>query len=343
MSAAKVVGVVAGGAMAAAAMTAAVVAAETTSAGTNSGATFMAEAPLPRAAMAVDDSARVVRIAVVPAGATLEGTSAAPPSTTDAPFDARVTTLAEAIAWGATHAAGATGIEITLAGAVHEVRDTVRIPADMPRCTIVGAEGARVVGGVLVDASRAPGSRAGGADADGASTGRAPGEPAATPWAQPDPSMLARVAEEARPHLRVWRLPEEVRASLAGPAHSGLQVDTPAVHSELFVGGRALTLARWPNTGYASIGSIVDAGSVQVHFGKNKDTPLSALSDKQLLWYGSDRPAQLKKDGTPFAPREADVQLLNACRTLWHQRKSGAPIALTSQPATADDGENVPF
>jgi len=88
---------------------------------------------------------------------------------------------------------------------------------------------------------------------------------------------------------------------------------------------------------------IADAGSVQVHFGKNEGTPLSALSDKQLLWYGSDRPAQLKKDGTPFAPREADVQLLNACRTLWHQRKSGAPIALTSQPAATDDGENVPF
>lgn len=87
---------------------------------------------------------------------------------------------------------------------------------------------------------------------------------------------------------------------------------------------------------------IADAGSVQVHFGKNAGTPLSALSDKQLLWYGTERPAQLKKDGTPFAPREADVQLLNACRTLWNQRKRGAPIALTSQPA-ADDGENVPF
>ena len=87
---------------------------------------------------------------------------------------------------------------------------------------------------------------------------------------------------------------------------------------------------------------IVDAGSVQVHFGKNAGTPLSALSDKQLLWYGTERPAQLKKDGTPFAPREADVQLLNACRTLWNQRKRGAPIALTSQPA-ADDGENVQF
>ena len=88
---------------------------------------------------------------------------------------------------------------------------------------------------------------------------------------------------------------------------------------------------------------IADAGSVQVHFGKNAGTPISSLSDKQLLWYGTERPAQLRKDGTPFPPREADVQLLNACRTLWHQRKSGAPITLTSQPAATDDGENVPF
>jgi hypothetical protein len=87
--------------------------------------------------------------------------------------------------------------------------------------------------------------------------------------------------------------------------------------------------------------AIADAGSVQIHFGKNAGVPLSALSDKQLLWYGTERPASLKKDGTPFAPREADVQLLNACRTLWHQRKSGAPIVLASQPA--DDGEQVPF
>lgn len=86
---------------------------------------------------------------------------------------------------------------------------------------------------------------------------------------------------------------------------------------------------------------IADAANVQIHFGKNAGTPISSLSDKQLLWYGADRPAQLKKDGTPFAPREADVQLLNACRTLWQQRKSGAPIVLASQPA--DDGENVPF
>lgn len=105
----------------------------------------------------------------------------------------------------------------------------------------------------------------------------------------------------------------------------------------------ATTITATPNSLPKPDVEIADAGSVQVHFGKNAGTPISALNDKQLLWYGSDRPAQLKKDGTPFAPREADVQLLNACRTLWHQRKSGAPIALTSQPAAADDGESIPF
>jgi hypothetical protein len=86
---------------------------------------------------------------------------------------------------------------------------------------------------------------------------------------------------------------------------------------------------------------ILNAGEVQIHFGKNTGTPLSSLTDKQLLWYGADRPEQLKQDGTPFAPREADVLLKNACRTLWHQRKSGAPIVLAAQPL--DDGEQVPF
>jgi len=86
---------------------------------------------------------------------------------------------------------------------------------------------------------------------------------------------------------------------------------------------------------------ILNAGEVQIHFGKNTGTALSSLTDKQLLWYGADREPQLKKDGKPFPPREADVLLKNACRTLWHQRKSGAPIVLATQPA--DDGEPLPF
>jgi hypothetical protein len=129
--------------------------------------------------------------------------------------------------------------------------------------------------------------------------------------------------------------------------HTELLTELRAIRAALEAKPRAATPATataptaTPTSLQAPDYVVENAGDVQIHFGKNKDTPLSALSDKQLLWYGADREPQLKKDGTPFAPREADVLLKNACRTLWHQRKSGAPIALAAQPA--DDGENVPF
>ena len=129
--------------------------------------------------------------------------------------------------------------------------------------------------------------------------------------------------------------------------HTELLTELRAIRAALEAKPRAATPATataptaTPTSLQAPDYVVENAGDVQIHFGKNKDTPLSALSDKQLLWYGADREPQLKKDGTPFAPREADVLLKNACRTLWHQRKSGAPIVLATQPA--DDGENVPF
>ena len=93
---------------------------------------------------------------------------------------------------------------------------------------------------------------------------------------------------------------------------------------------------------------IERAGETTVHFGKNAGMPISQLNDKQLLWYGADREPQLKKDGTPFPPRDADVLLQNAVRTLWHERlgtlrsSAPAPAALDQAPALAGD-EEVPF
>jgi hypothetical protein len=93
---------------------------------------------------------------------------------------------------------------------------------------------------------------------------------------------------------------------------------------------------------------IERAGEVPVHFGKNAGTPISQLNDKQLLWYGADREPQLKKDGTPFPPREADVLLQNAVRTLWHERlgtlpsSAPAPAVLDQAPPLGGD-EEVPF
>lgn len=92
---------------------------------------------------------------------------------------------------------------------------------------------------------------------------------------------------------------------------------------------------------------IENPGETTVHFGKNAGTPISQLNDKQLLWYGADREPQLKKDGTPFAPRDADVLLQNACRTLWHQRRGAlpgsAPAPVVDQAPPLAGDEEVPF
>jgi hypothetical protein len=91
---------------------------------------------------------------------------------------------------------------------------------------------------------------------------------------------------------------------------------------------------------------IEGAASVTVHFGKNSGVAIGSLTEKQLLWYGADREPRLKNDGTPFPPRAEDTLLKNACRTLWHHRKTGATqvtASKTSELASEGASEEVPF
>jgi hypothetical protein len=135
---------------------------------------------------------------------------------------------------------------------------------------------------------------------------------------------------------------------------------TPEQHNEILTELRAIRAALQKSAGAATPAPtetatpdtlpkpdqiIEGAGEVAVHFGKNAGTPLSALTDKQLLWYGADRPSQLKNDGTPFAPRQQDTLLKNACRTVWHQRQGSIPTP-TAKPAPAQSAylaEEGPF
>jgi len=91
---------------------------------------------------------------------------------------------------------------------------------------------------------------------------------------------------------------------------------------------------------------IEDAGSVLVHFGKNKDKPLSELSERSLSWYASEQPPRLDNAGKPFPPRPVEITLRNAARTLWHTRAGTlGTAAVQAAPAKVADGveENVPF
>ena len=88
---------------------------------------------------------------------------------------------------------------------------------------------------------------------------------------------------------------------------------------------------------------VPDAASVEIHFGKNKGRTLGSLSAKSLEWYASEKPAQMKSDGTPFALRPDDLRLLNAARTLHHRLVPAAPattLVLSQAPAI---DEEVPF
>ena len=132
--------------------------------------------------------------------------------------------------------------------------------------------------------------------------------------------------------------------------HNELLIELRAIRAALESKPKAATVAAKASTGPmitalpAPETIIENAGEVAVHFGKNSGTPISSLNDKQLLWYGADREPQLKNDGTPFPPREADTLLKNACRTLWHQRNGGlAAKAVVAAVAASIDDEQVPF
>ena len=97
---------------------------------------------------------------------------------------------------------------------------------------------------------------------------------------------------------------------------------------------------------------IADAGSVQVHFGKNKGVALSSLGDRSVAWYAQEPEPRIGNNGKPFPPRAEDVLLRNAARTLIHQKRGTIPAvtAPTKIPADSEvttimsvNEEHVPF
>lgn len=93
---------------------------------------------------------------------------------------------------------------------------------------------------------------------------------------------------------------------------------------------------------------IADAGSVQVHFGKNKGVALSTLGERSVAWYAQEPEPRIGNNGKPFPPRPEDVLLRNAARTLIHQKRGTLPSAAVTQPTASVtvaqiDEEHVPF
>ncbi|MCC6969639.1 MAG: right-handed parallel beta-helix repeat-containing protein [Phycisphaerales bacterium] len=157
----------------------------------------------------------------------------------DANETARVASLADAVDYAAKHPPASNTVEITLVPGVHVLKHGVRIGKELGRVVIRGATaGARLVGGVVLDTPR---------------------------WSAPDAALVARLPDSAKSHVVMLALPPESltgwSGGLAGPVHSGHGIGVSATRSEVFVGGAALTPARWPNQGFAQIDELVDRGS----------------------------------------------------------------------------------
>jgi len=92
---------------------------------------------------------------------------------------------------------------------------------------------------------------------------------------------------------------------------------------------------------------------VTVHFGKNAGVEIGKLTEKSLGWYCLEPEARIGNNGKPFPPREADVNLRNAARLLWHERRGTLkanlfeaqpkPTAPTEAQLDAEFNESVPF
>jgi hypothetical protein len=89
---------------------------------------------------------------------------------------------------------------------------------------------------------------------------------------------------------------------------------------------------------------------VTVHFGKNAGVEIGKLSEKSLGWYCLEPEPRIGNNGKPFPPREADVNLRNAARLLWHSRRGTLKTEPQNKPTTpteaqldAEFNESVPF
>jgi parallel beta-helix repeat protein len=184
------------------------------------------------------------------------------------------------------NAVPAGGVTVFLRGGTHvrtstfalTKEDSGRPGSPITYCSFPG-EKAVVIGGVRLDASKAV--------------------------AVKDAEVLARIPESARSMVRVLDLAAHGVKGIQAPGLSGhsmgnlqkvtrYKIGAPA--SEVFFNDQPLTLARWPNEGFTTVGKVVSKGDTTRHWEEDQATlPEYVPKDKR-----KDPP-----DGFAFQPKDA--------------------------------------
>ncbi len=81
-----------------------------------------------------------------------------------------------------------------------------------------------------------------------------------------DTAVLARIPESGRSHVKQIDLQAAGIEDYGALAYAGMGLPDVVPAPELFINGRAMTLARWPNEGYAVINKVIDPGTLPRHY-----------------------------------------------------------------------------
>ncbi len=145
-----------------------------------------------------------------------------------------------AIDWVSNHRTTLASCVIELPAGDIPIHQSLIIPPDLPPLTITGnADTTRLVGSIIIT----------------------------NPHWKPvtDPAVLARLPQTHR-QVRALALDPGALESwpngLAGPSHRSKSITPMAIETEVFVDGQPLTLARWPDSGFAQVSAVTDPGSI---------------------------------------------------------------------------------
>jgi hypothetical protein len=95
-----------------------------------------------------------------------------------------------------------------------------------------------------------------------------------------DPAILARLPEEGRGHVLCCDLKAQGITDFGQLAVRGFAQPPAPPTMELFVDGKPMTLARWPNTGFVGIAKLIEPGDRA----QNKPSIFQYIDDRHARW-----------------------------------------------------------
>jgi len=128
-----------------------------------------------------------------------------------------------------------------------------------------------------------------------------------------NPAVLAKIIDSsARKDILEVNLAKVGVATLAPLMSRGTPYSpTSPVPNELFQGDNVMTLARWPNGDYSTVGKVLEKGDPKLPAGDPRRLPSFLCGDRAKLWVSADDPWLYGYWGADWADESIKIQQVN--------------------------------